>query len=108
MNSQAYFEENTETIRNPDRGFYKLIQVKLQKNSEDFSKFKDQINDIIKNDPDVSLISFQLNLEEYVSNNDELPQSKLKEINQYFSIMRENGYQVIFRVVYESEGNKNP
>ena len=101
-------EESKEVLRNPDRGFYKLVQIELNKGKEDFNSFKGEIKNIAKEDTDVSLISFQLNLKQYVASNLDLTDNKIEEINQYFSIMRENGYQVIFRVVYDSKGDKNP
>ena len=101
-------EESTEILRNPDRGFYKLVQIELNKGEEDFTSFKQQIQGIAQKDTDVSLISFQLNLKQYVPSNLSLASNKIDEINQYFSIMRENGYQVIFRVVYDSDGEDNP
>lgn len=101
-------EENTEILRNPDRGFYKLVQIELNTGKENFTDFKEKIKKIAKEDVDVSLISFQLNLRQYVSKNLSLTNNKIEEINKYFSIMRENGYQVIFRVVYDSKGAKNP
>ena len=101
-------EESMEVLRNPDRGFYKLVQIELNKGKEDFNSFKGEIKNIAKEDTDVSLISFQLNLKQYVASNLDLTDNKIEEINQYFSIMRENGYQVIFRVVYDSKGDKNP
>ena len=33
---------------------------------------------------------------------------KIEDINKYFSIVRDSGYKVIFRVVYDSEGKQNP
>lgn len=102
-------EDAGEVLRNPDRGFYKLIQTQLNKNGEeDLTKFTKQIRNIAEEDPDVSIISFQLNLIELVEKEDDISAKKVKEINQYFSIMRDNGYQVIFRVVYDSKGKKNP
>ena len=38
----------------------------------------------------------------------EINKTKINDIDKYFSIMREHGYKVIFRVVYDSEGTKNP
>ena len=101
------YEESKETLRNPDRGFYKLVQIELQEGNENFSDFKDTIEDISEEDTDVSIISFQLNLKNFVSKT-QLLEKKIEDINQYFSIMREYGYQVIFRVVYDSEGKENP
>ena len=101
------YEESKETLRNPDRGFYKLVQIELQEGNENFSDFEDKIEDIKKEDTDVSIISFQLNLKKFVSKT-QLSEKKLEDINQYFSIMREYGYQVIFRVVYDSKGEENP
>lgn len=100
-------EESTEVIRNPDIGFYKLVQIELQRDNENFDDFEDEIKDIMKNDSDVSLISFQLNLKNYTSKVS-LSNNKIEEINRYFSIMRSYGYQVIFRVVYDSKGDENP
>jgi len=101
--------DSGEVLRNPDRGFYKLVQVQLKNDDkEDINKFKKQVENITKEDPDVSIISFQLNLIEFVPKEDEINAKKIKEVNQYFSIMRDNGYQVIFRVVYDSEGKENP
>ena len=101
------YEESKETLRNPDRGFYKLVQIELQEGNENFSDFEDTIEDISEEDTDVSIISFQLNLKNFVSKT-QLLEKKIEDINQYFSIMREYGYQVIFRVVYDSEGKENP
>ena len=101
------YEESKETLRNPDRGFYKLVQIELQEGNENFSDFEDKIEDIKKEDTDVSIISFQLNLKKFVSKT-QLSEKKLEDINQYFSIMRKYGYQVIFRVVYDSKGEENP
>ena len=53
--------ESTETIRNPERGFYKLVQVELSKDKEDLESFKEEIEKIETEDEDVSMISFQLN-----------------------------------------------
>ena len=36
-------EEDTSIVRNPDRGFYKLIQVELQQGDEDYTRFEKQI-----------------------------------------------------------------
>ena len=99
--------ESTETIRNPERGFYKLVQVELSKDKEDLESFKEEIEKIETEDEDVSMISFQLNLKNYVTNT-KIETKKLQEIQEYFDIMREKGYKVIFRVVYDSEGKENP
>ncbi len=101
------FEESTETIRNPERGFYKLVQVELNRDSEDIKSFEEEIEDIESEDTDVSIISFQLNLKNYVKST-KIGNQKLQEIQQYFDIMREHGYKVIFRVVYDSDGEENP
>lgn len=101
-------KESTEVIRNPDRGFYKLVQRELNNGKEDFNDFIEEIKDIAKEDTDVSIISFQLNLKKFVTGNTPISSSKIEDINKYFSIMREYGYQVIFRVVYDSEGKENP
>lgn len=100
-------EESTQTIRNPERGFYKLVQVEMSKDEEDIESFEEEITDIEEENPDVSLISFQLNLKNYVTNT-KIGKDKLKEIQQYFDIMRQHGYKVIFRVVYDSKGEENP
>ena len=100
-------EEDTSIVRNPDRGFYKLIQVELQQGDEDFTRFEKQIISVENEYPDISIISFQLNLKNYTQKT-EINKTKIKDINKYFSIMREHGYKVIFRVVYDSEGTKNP
>lgn len=101
------FEESTETIRNPERGFYKLVQVELSTDKEDIEAFEEEIQDIETQDTDVSIISFQLNLKNYVTNT-KIGSQKLQEIQNYFDIMRKHGYKVIFRVVYDSEGKENP
>ena len=49
------YEESKETLRNPDRGFYKLVQIELQEGNENFSDFEDKIEDIKKEDTDVSI-----------------------------------------------------
>ena len=100
------FEENSETLRNVDRGFYKLVQIELSSNKEDLDNFIEIIQDIQTEDEDVSIISFQLNLKNYV--NKSINKDKIQEIQEYFNILRENGYKVIFRVVYDSEGEENP
>ena len=104
----AVTDESTEVLRNPDRGFYKLLQLELSKEKNNIEFFKDELGDTIENDEDVAIISFQLNLKQYVTGNTVLPKAKIDEINEYFSIMRKHGYQVIFRVVYDSEGEANP
>ena len=101
------YEESKETLRNPDRGFYKLVQVELKTEDEDFKDFEDIIKDISQEDTDVSIISFQLNLINFVENT-QISNKKIEDINQYFSIMIQYGYQVIFRVVYDSKGVENP
>ena len=101
------YEESTDTIRNIDRGFYKLVQIELQLENEDFDKFNNIIKDINTEDADVELISFQLNLKNFV-NKEKIPTKKINEINKYFDIMRNYNYQVIFRTVYDSVGEKNP
>lgn len=100
------FEESTETLRNVDRGFYKLVQIELSSNKEDLDNFIEIIQDIQTEDEDVSIISFQLNLKNYI--NKSINKDKIQEIQEYFNILRENGYKVIFRVVYDSEGEENP
>ena len=37
-------EEDITVVKNPDRGFYRLIQKELQKGDEDYSEFEKQIN----------------------------------------------------------------
>ena len=101
-------EEDITVVKNPDRGFYRLIQKELQKGDEDYSEFEKQIKATEEEYPDVSIISFQLNLINYVKGNTDITNSKIKNINEYFSIMRKHGYKVIFRVVYDSKGAKNP
>ena len=100
-------EEDISIVRNPDRGFYKLIQVELQQGEEDYTRFEKQIISVENEYPDISIISFQLNLKNYTQKT-EINQTKIKDINKYFSIIREHGYKIIFRVVYDSEGTKNP
>ena len=100
-------EEDISIIKNPDRGFYKEIQVELQKDKEDIESFEREIDEINENDKEISLILLQLNLKNYVEINT-ISAQKIDEINKYFSIIRDNGYKVIFRVVYDSEGKENP
>ena len=100
-------EEDISVIRNPDRGFYKKIKIELQQNEEDFEEFEKKIDEINKNDKDVSLISLQLNLKNFTQKT-EINSKKIEDINKYFSIVRDSGYKVIFRVVYDSEGKQNP
>ena len=106
-NNVQTFQESIETIRNPERGFYKLVQVELSTHEENIEDFEEEIQNIENEDTDVSIISFQLNLKNYVENT-EIDNKKLKEIQKYFDIMRNHGYKVIFRVVYDSQGRKNP
>ena len=72
-----------------------------------FDDFEKKVDEINENDKEVSLILLELNLKNYVQENN-ISKNKITEINKYFSIMREHGYKVIFRVVYDSEGTKNP
>ena len=58
-------EEDTSIVRNPDRGFYKLVQVDLQQGDEDYTRFEKQIISVENEYPDISIISFQLNLKNY-------------------------------------------
>ena len=104
----TYYVESKEVLRNPDRGFYILLQVELNKGSEDFASFKDELDYVVEEAPDVGIISFQLSLKQFVDGDTTLSKEKLEDINQYFSMMREYGYQVIFRVVYEKDGDINP
>ena len=55
-------EEDTSIVRNPDRGFYKLIQVELQQGDEDFTRFEKQIISVENEYPDISIISLILGL----------------------------------------------
>ena len=89
-------EEDISVIRNPDRGFYKKIKIELQQNEEDFEEFEKKIDEINKNDKDVSLISLQLNLKNFTQKT-EINSKKIEDINKYFSIVRDSGYKVIFR-----------
>ena len=100
-------EEDISIVKNPDRGLYKLVQVELQNEEENFDDFEKKVDEINENDKEVSLILLELNLKNYVQENN-ISKNKITEINKYFSIMREHGYKVIFRVVYDSEGTKNP
>ena len=100
-------EEDISIVKNPDRGLYKLVQVELQNEEENFDDFEKKIEEINENDKEVSLISLQLNLKNYVQENN-ISKNKLIEINKYFSIIRKNGYKVIFRIVYDSVGQANP
>ena len=100
-------EEDISVIKNPEGGFYKNVEIELQQNSEDFTEFEKKIDEINENDKDVSLILLKLNLKNFVQKY-EISEKKIEDINKYFSIIRENGYKVIFRVVYDSEGEKNP
>lgn len=100
-------EEDISVIKNPEGGFYKNVEIELQQNSEDFDEFEKKIDEINENDKDVSLISLKLNLKNFVQKY-EISEKKIEDINKYFSIIRENGYKVIFRVVYDSEGKQNP
>lgn len=101
-------QESTEVLRNPDRGFYKLIEIDLQQGEENFEDFREEVEWIMEDDPDVSLIEFQLCLKNFVSEPNDITSKKIADINNYFSILREFGYQVIYRVVYDSEGEPNP
>ena len=85
-------EEDTSIVRNPDRGFYKLIQVELQQGDEDFTRFEKQIISVENEYPDISIISFQLNLKNYTQKT-EINKIKINDIDKYFSIMREHGYK---------------
>ena len=49
-------EEDISIVRNPDRGFYKLIQVELQQGEEDYTKFEKQIISVENEYPDISII----------------------------------------------------
>ena len=61
-NNMQTFQESIETIRNPERGFYKLVQVELSTHEENIEDFEKEIQNIENEDTDVSIISFQLNL----------------------------------------------
>ena len=91
-------EEDTSIVRNPDRGFYKLIQVELQQGDEDFTRFEKQIISVENEYPDISIISFQLNLKNYTQKT-EINKIKINDIDKYFSIMREHGYKVIVNII---------
>ena len=49
-------EEDISIVKNPDRGLYKLVQVKIQKGEEDIENFEKKIEEINENDKEVSLI----------------------------------------------------
>ena len=100
-------EEDISIVKNPDRGLYKLVQVELQKEEENFDDFEKKIDEINENDKEISLILLELNLKNYVQENN-ISKNKITEINKYFSIIRKNGYKVIFRVGYDSVGQTNP
>ena len=99
-------EEDISIVKNPDRGLYKLVQVELQNEEENFDDFEKKVDEINENDKEVSLILLELNLKNYVQENN-ISKNKIIEINKYFSIIRKNGYKVIFRVVYDSVGQTN-
>ena len=99
-------EEAISIVKNPDRGLYKLVQVELQNEEENFDDFEKKVDEINENDKEVSLILLELNLKNYVQENN-ISKNKITEINKYFSIIRKNGYKVIFRVVYDSVGQTN-
>lgn len=99
-------EEDISIVKNPDRGLYKLVQVELQNEEENFDDFEKKVDEINENDKEVSLILLELNLKNYVQENN-ISKNKITEINKYFSIIRKNGYKVIFRVVYDSVGQTN-
>ena len=80
-------EEDISIIKNPDRGFYKEIQVELQKDKEDIESFEREIDEINENYKEISLILLQLNLKNYVEINT-ISAQKIDEINKYFSIIR--------------------
>ena len=103
-------EEDISIVKNPDRGLYKLVQVELQNEEENFDDFEKKIEEINENDKEVSLISLQLNLKNYVQENN-ISKNKLIEINKYFSIIRKNGYKVIVNeaaigTMYKKNKNK--
>ena len=100
-------EEDISIVKNPDRGLYKLVQVELQNEEENFDDFEKKVDEINENDKEVSLILLELNLKNHVQENN-ISKNKITEINKYFSIIRKNGYKVIFRVVYDSVGQTNP
>ena len=75
-------EEDTSIVRNPDRGFYKLIQVELQQGDEDYTRFEKQIISVENEYPDISIISFQLNLKNYTQKT-EINKIKINDIDKY-------------------------
>lgn len=100
-------EEDISIIKNPDRGFYKKIEIELQQKDEDFEKFQEKIDEIRENDKDISLILLKLNLKNFIQTS-EITNKKVEDINKYFLTIRENGYKVIFKVIYGSEENPEP
>ena len=86
-------EEDTSIVRNPDRGFYKLVQVDLQQGDEDYTRFEKQIISVENEYPDISIISFQLNLKNYTQKT-EINKTIIKDINKFFSIMRKHGNNI--------------
>ena len=100
-------EDSTDTIRNVDRGFYVLLQEEMDNNNSILKDVQQKVKDINIKYEDVSLISFQINLKNYVENT-KISANKINEINDCFDEFRKNGYKVIFRVVYDSKGKKNP
>ena len=80
-------EEDTSIVRNPDRGFYKLVQVDLQQGDEDYTRFEKQIISVENEYPDISIISFQLNLKNYTQKT-EINKTKIKDINKYIEVIK--------------------
>ena len=103
-------EEDISIVKNPDRGLYKLVQVELQNEEENFDDFEKKVDEINENDKEVSLILLELNLKNYVQENN-ISKNKIIEINKYFSIIRKNGYKVIVNeaaigTMYKKNKNK--
>lgn len=97
--------ESTETLNNPDRGFYELIQVEIPTTGAvsldmDYYAKKAKSNNI-------GIISLQINLKDFVADNKELSSENISEINKLFSAIRNNNEKCIFRVVYDSVGKEN-
>ena len=74
-------EEDISIVKNPDRGLYKLVQVELQNEEENFDDFEKKVDEINENDKEVSLILLELNLKNYVQENN-ISKNKIIEIKE--------------------------
>lgn len=104
------YEESTQKLKNPDRGFYYPAIIYGTENGFNYSQVEYILNNVKEHNAtlihlriDISKLSGRANGEE----NRQLSEKDKSDINEAFDLIRKENLKTIVRIAYDFDGNPN-